>query len=848
MSSLLLWWFVVTCLGALALPLTFTLFKYLPDKGYAFSKIFALVIVGYITWLAGYVTPFTARTIYIAILVLGAISYLSLARTWPALKEFVATERNYIWVVEGLFLAAFLAAGAFKMRTPEIVGTEKPMDFAFLNAIGAAPQMPPQDPWLAGGSISYYYFGYFIIACVAKLAGTPYGANYNLGVALIWALTALGGFGIGMALTRRYFYAWFPAASLTVLGNLDYWHCAIQNFIYGDLHQVYYNHQPDPNISKGIAGFIAFLFNPIERRWSYFQASRIVVVPPQDKLINEFPAFSFFLSDLHPHVMGIPFVLLALALAFNLLKAPLARLEIFGRDRRWQYAQWLAVAIVFGALAFINSWDFPTILLILGLCLALQQTWAVGAWSKEWFRSLAFVGLPIVAAALLLFAPFYHKLQSQAEGIGLNSDRTDIYYLFVLFGLFLVIVLPALSARAVLAVADRTPLSTARQKAAARRAARRAECVLCGRRAQQQTAGDVCGICGGDLAPEVDAEVTPVVNETARFYLRELGAWLAIEGKSPWYGYAVAGVIIAVLIVTTLGTFNLATLLLSLLFIFLSLVSLTAKRESKEVIFATLLCIVSFALIAFCEVFYIKDVFQGGPLRRMNTVFKFHYQVWILLSVASAPLLQWLIEKRWPVWHAWKRNAWAVVACLALFGAAMYPLLASDTRAASKDAAQVTIDGTESFRRDRPADAAAIDWIRTNVRAEAGHKIPVVLEAWGGSYSDYARISARTGLPTVLGWDGHENQWRGSDAHGLIRGDASDDTLDARRRDVDAIYTTTDLAQARALLKKYGVDYVYVGDLEREKYKNNAAGLEKFAQLGRVVFSQDKSALYRIAQ
>ncbi|MEJ7712105.1 MAG: DUF2298 domain-containing protein [Pyrinomonadaceae bacterium] len=106
----------------------------------------------------------------------------------------------------------------------------------------------------------------------------------------------------------------------------------------------YYNYTADPNLASGFSGLISFILSPVERHWNYFQASRVIAVPPQDKLINEFPAFSFFLSDLHPHVMSLPFVLLALALAFNLMKAPVRGLEIFGQDRRWRYGLWALVS------------------------------------------------------------------------------------------------------------------------------------------------------------------------------------------------------------------------------------------------------------------------------------------------------------------------------------------------------------------------------------------------------------------------------------------------------------------------------------------------------------------------
>src|SRR5208283_3472768 len=113
-----------------------------------------------------------------------------------------------------LFLMAFLVAGAYKMRTPEIVGTEKPMDFAMINGILASPSMPPQDPWLSGGSISYYYFGYLIVSVLKLLSGVGSGVAYNLAVALTWALAAVCAFSLAYALTRRYRYSLFSVACL----------------------------------------------------------------------------------------------------------------------------------------------------------------------------------------------------------------------------------------------------------------------------------------------------------------------------------------------------------------------------------------------------------------------------------------------------------------------------------------------------------------------------------------------------------------------------------------------------------------------------------------------------------
>jgi len=95
-----------------------------------------------------------------------------------------------------LFLVAFAAWAVVRAANPEAVGTEKPMELAFINAILRSPNFPPHDPWLSGYAISYYYFGYVIIAMLAKFTGTAGGIAFNLGISLIFALSACGAFGL----------------------------------------------------------------------------------------------------------------------------------------------------------------------------------------------------------------------------------------------------------------------------------------------------------------------------------------------------------------------------------------------------------------------------------------------------------------------------------------------------------------------------------------------------------------------------------------------------------------------------------------------------------------------------
>ena len=110
----------------------------------------------------------------------------------------------------------------------------------------------------------------------------------------------------------------------------------------------------------------------------------------------------------------------------------------------------------------------------------------------------------------------------------------------------------------------------------------------------------------------------------------------------------------------------------------------------------------------------------------------------------------------------------------------------------------------------------------------------VLAEAAGNAYSDYSRVGGATGLPTVLGWDNHENLWRGSSSIAETEG---------RRRDLRVLYTSEDPDVVFALLKRYGVRYVFVGAFEKKDYGVNAFPLR--ANFQRVFESKD-AAVYEI--
>jgi uncharacterized membrane protein len=222
------------------------------------------------------------------------------------------------------------------------------------------------------------------------------------------------------------------------------------------------------------------------------------------------------------------------------------------------------------------------------------------------------------------------------------------------------------------------------------------------------------------------------------------------------------------------------------------------------------------------EVVYVRDAFDGGPLQRMNTIFKLGYQAWLLLALAAACALPWaglwLPRRGWAPWAA-------VAAVLALLGL-VYPYAGTYARRDGFSRSP-TLDGLGWLRDRAPGDPRAIDWLRAHAPPAA-----VVLESVGDDYSAFGhgRISTFTGRATVLGWEGHEVQW--------------DHDPGSRRADVDRLYRTRSAAEARRLLARYGVGYVVVGPIERTDYGD--AGLAKWDTLGRRVLDRDGTTVWAL--
>ena len=194
MLDAFLWWLILLLLGLVALPITVTLFRNLPDRGYAFSRPLGVFLFAYIFWVLGMarVLPNSRLGVSIAIALVLAIAILVLVRRRRAVLAFLFKRWRVVLATEVVFALVFVAWGVVRSYTPAIAHTEQPMDFALLNAVLASPHFPPNDPWFAGEPISYYYFGYFMSAGLTQFSGIASSVTYNLTLMSVAAMPRQG--------------------------------------------------------------------------------------------------------------------------------------------------------------------------------------------------------------------------------------------------------------------------------------------------------------------------------------------------------------------------------------------------------------------------------------------------------------------------------------------------------------------------------------------------------------------------------------------------------------------------------------------------------------------------------
>ena len=710
------WYLLALLLGAAAMPLTGRLFRRFQDRGWMFSKVTAIAVSGFLTWflVAVKIIKFTTMTCIVVTLVCAAASLILYCREQKAGFECIPfAHLDLVYAEELLFFAAFLLWTYFAGFHPAAYGTEKFMDYGFMEAMMRSKTLPATDLWYSQGKINYYYGGQYFAVFLTKLSGAKVELTYNLMRTFVAGLAFAMPFSLvhqmvtdRLGKTGSRWKKTLPSVTGILAG--------ISVSIAGNMHYVVYG-QIIPFIQKLKGEEVSSYWFPDATRYIGFNPD------VEDKTIHEFPCYSFVLGDLHAHVVDIMFVLLLLGLLYAWMKK-VRTTELSGesmsRREFWKkqllMPQLLATGALLGMFHWTNYWDFVIYFVVTcGAALFMniigqkgKIRWALGVTAAQAAEIL------ILATVIILPFTLQFDTSNMVQGIALAQHHSLPHQLLVLWGLPGILTI---------------------------------------------------------------LFVVSLLIEKLR------GA----EQKSLYH-------------------------------------LLTSIRLPD--LFAVLMGLCAIGLVLIPELVYVRDIYENGNARA-NTMFKLTYQAYIMFGMT-------MIYAIFRLLIIGKNKILKVLAFIGLFffvwtcgyfGNSVHSWFGE----VWKPSQYKGLNATAFLETDFPEDVNGIRWLKENIS-----DAPVVLEANGDSYSEYERVSAMTGLPTIMGWYVHEWLWRGN---------LSD--LNAKIEEIQEIYTSTDETRVKELLEEYNVSYIFVGSCERNKYGADMNN-DLLKSLGEVVFQDSEYPTY----
>ena len=708
------WWLLAAVMGVTAMPLTGRLFRNFDDKGWMFSKVLAVAFAGFITWFltAVKIVRFNSATcISITVLCGAGCLFLFYRQHRKGVECLPVDHLDLVYREEILFFAFFLLWTYLAGFHPAAYGTEKFMDYGFMEAMMRSEELPAVDLWYSQGTINYYYGGQYFAVFLTKLSGCRVALTYNLMRTFVAALAFSLPFSLVYQMVKDrlglFRIGWkrsLPAVTGSVAG--------ISVSIAGNMHYVVYG-QILPLIQK-LTG---------EETTGYWfpDATRYIGYNPDvdDKTIHEFPCYSFVLGDLHAHVVNVMFVLLFLGILYAWIRTVHSQdFALKKNSRREFWTQMLLVphillvSVLLGMFQWTNYWDFVIYFVVAGGVLLFTNIVIFEGKIKDILAVTAAQAAEMLAVSTLVILPFTLQFETMVQGVALAKNHSLPHQLLILWGL----------------------------------------------------PGTLTLLFTGTLL------------------------WEKLRGakkKTPYH--------------------------------FLASLKLPDM-------FALIMGLCAIGLVLIPELVYVRDIYENGNARA-NTMFKLTYQAYIMFGMTMAYVIFRFLavfRRKW-LKVAGGAGLFLLVWTWGYFGNSVNSWFGN----VFDPSRYQGLNATLFLETDFPEDAAGIRWLKKNVEGS-----PVVLEANGDSYTEYERVSAMTGLPTVLGWYVHEWLWRN---------DVAD--LNAKAADVETIYTSGDEEQVRELLEEYDVSYIFVGSCERSKYGENLNN-EMLKSLGNVVFQDEWSDTY----
>jgi uncharacterized membrane protein len=419
------WWLAlagVSAIGWLAMRPAVSAWH---DRGWAIARPLSLLAFAYAVWVVAHALPaFGASVIQ---LVLAACAFAVLA--WR--RRSLTLDRGCLRAIaasEARFVLPFAFYVAMRGFSHDVIGLEKFMDYAFAASAMRADTLPVPDPWFAGEPINYYYFGHYVTAFLCKLSATPLAFGYNLMLATVFASVFQLAFAFVAEMTRS-----IAPATRSAMGYL----AATWLTIGGNVHGFFYGFVKPWLVDAGL----------VERPRQAFLLSdptRFVGwdPPTSDKLIHEFPAYAFYVGDLHAHLINLPWVLAFCCVLLAWLRAKQASTQ--GRDvpsattraasermaRGWLFvAAWLT-----GLFAMSNAWDGLMYVVVLAALLVVSLAASLRRGARAAGRAVAdalLAGTVSVATTL----PFLVNFDAHSQGFFATYSHTPLRQWLVLYGL-----------------------------------------------------------------------------------------------------------------------------------------------------------------------------------------------------------------------------------------------------------------------------------------------------------------------------------------------------------------------------------------------------------------------------
>ncbi len=809
-------------------PLARLLFSSFPDAGQGFGRLLIMLTAGWLVWFASSyeLIEFRAIWAWYSVLAMAVIGYLlGQSRLRPPA---IATPKRAIGGAEAAFWIVFVIFLVLRFFNPDswhpIWGGEKPMEFAHINAILRTPYFPAFDPWFSGGILNYYYYGEYLVAFLIKLTGIPSEIAFNLAQPTMMGLAASAMYSVVVAMSSRFSR---DRVDPLLAGGL----AVVVFCIMGNLVAAW-------DLIKTLPNRPVFSFE-----WTW-NASRAI-----DGGITEFPYFTGLYADLHAHLIALPVTIAVIGLGFSLATSNARTLQ--------DLPKLVGLALCLGTLSAANAWDVPVY--------AVLMVAAVFLWTARFGSAAIRVVTALAVGALtgvigyLMFRPFHEHFVALFNDVGRVTRGTDLGQFVLHFGGLLGIL--------ALAMVGSGMLSWSAVQA----------------RWRDIAIGVFCVAATGAIAWQALRSVLPNFDsgssETITLALIAAGslAMVLLRSRADAYFAAVA-VVIGVAGMSYLVALGWPVLAIGLLLASCGALIYFSFSEQAAAYFGVVLAAAGSVIAGVEVVFVVDDLASLPDWYRMNTIFKLYYEVWTMLSVLSAVALAVLISKRsdgittWThtpagfqattelqtTWRS-KRVSLSIVGCVILIALSLvYPAVATVPRLDQRfpgHPGPETLDALDWMRYGTLAsangeiihfdgDLAAIRWFQENVTGT-----PVIAEASIGPYrGNGSRFSIALGLPTVLGWDRHEQQQRYY--------------AEIAQRDLDVrdLYDSTDLGRKEQIIDTYGIDYIIVGDVERKSsWPANPAQLyaspEGIAALEQLVgskldvaFEQDGTTVYRVTR